>query len=71
MTEWEGIVERGEAAIVVRKPQLRAEVASNDEGKTHQPDFQDRRTLIPAAGSELENLLMKARQDTARFCCGV
>jgi hypothetical protein len=21
--------------------------------------------------SELENLLMKARQDTARFCCGV
>jgi hypothetical protein len=23
------------------------------------------------AGSELENLLMKARQDTARFCCGV
>src|ERR1700683_2399018 len=51
MTEWEGIVERGEAALVVWKPQLRAEVASNDEGKTHQPDFQDRRTLIPAAGS--------------------
>jgi CHAT domain-containing protein len=23
------------------------------------------------AVSELENLLMKARQDTARFCCGV
>jgi mono/diheme cytochrome c family protein len=22
-------------------------------------------------GSELENLLMKARQDTARFCCGI
>jgi hypothetical protein len=21
--------------------------------------------------SELENLLMKVRQDTARFCCGV
>jgi hypothetical protein len=24
-----------------------------------------------AQGSEPENLLMKARQDTARFCCGV
>src|SRR5580704_9595396 len=55
MTEWEGIVERGEAALVVWKPQLRAEVASNDEGKTHQPDFQDRRTLIPAAGSVPQN----------------
>jgi Alpha/beta hydrolase family len=27
--------------------------------------------LAPRAASELENLLMKARQDTARFCCGV
>jgi hypothetical protein len=26
--------------------------------------------LIPVR-SELENLLMMARQDTARFCCGV
>jgi hypothetical protein len=29
------------------------------------------RRLGRDANSELENLLMKARQDTARFCCGI
>jgi hypothetical protein len=28
-------------------------------------------TLLACLDSELENLLMKVRQDTARFCCGV
>jgi uncharacterized caspase-like protein len=28
-------------------------------------------TRSTSVGSELENLLMKVRQDTARFCCGV
>jgi integrase/recombinase XerD len=30
-----------------------------------------KRRRTPHIYSELENLLMKARQDTARFCCGV
>jgi hypothetical protein len=29
------------------------------------------RACARIVASELENLLMKARQDTARFCCGV
>ena len=34
-------------------------------------DTEDYRAFEAVIISELENLLMKVRQDTARFCCGV
>jgi hypothetical protein len=49
----------------------RATCATTPTSAKIRVDRQKRSTSSFRSNAELENLLMKARQDTARFCCGV
>src|SRR5712671_3799216 len=69
-TQWRRMPQAG----AVGRKSYPQDAASSLGGRLASPRRAYRISIAPerwANASELENLLMKARQDTARFCCGV
>jgi hypothetical protein len=71
---------RGKSACYIRRALKKAQGASlplihmpfsSSPSRSSIGAFSHSRQIGMSLDSELENLLMKARQDTARFCCGV